>query len=296
MAESDREKIMLKSLTEYNFIDVHYHASPDLYLRRHSAIEIGKLYQKHNAAVVLKSHLGSTAVQATLAQSLGYPVLPSVVLNDIAGGIDYKVIVRALLEYQPLLEARMIVHLPTITGRKHQSKLERKLNGSSYVDVSQKPLTVFNEFGKLKQDVKELIRMSSNDPIVLSTGHASKEETYALIEESLKHNHCKLMLNQPANPLTGLAAEALLEISKVPNVFIEQTALTYLLGYQTKEDFQKVLQAIPQVVYSSDLGQTSQMDIEEYIQESREYFKAFTLTNQREEEIWKLNPIKMLSL
>jgi hypothetical protein len=287
---------MLKLLTDYDFIDVHYHANPDLYRRRYNAIEVGALYKKHNGVVVLKNHLGSTAVQATLAQSLGYPVLPSVVLNDIAGGIDYKVVVRALLEYIPLLDARMIVHLPTITGRTHQSKLERQLSSPGYTQLSQKPLTVFNEQGQLKQEVRELIRMSSNDPIVLSTGHASKEETYALIEESGKYNQCKLMLNQPANPLTGLDAEALLEIAKESHVFIEQTALTYLLGYQTKEDFQKVLKVIPQVIYSSDLGQTSQMDIENYIDESREYFKTFAITNKRKEELWKFNPIKMLSL
>lgn len=287
---------MLKSLTDYNLIDVHYHAGPDLYMRRHTVIETGQLYQKHHAAVVLKSHLGSTAMQASIAQSLGYPILPSVVLNDIAGGIDYKVVIRALLEYTPLLDARMLVHFPTITGKKHQSRLVRHLNAPVYAEVSQSPLSVFNEYGQLKQEVKELIRMSSNDPIVLSTGHASKEETYALIEESGKYRHCRLMLNQPANPLTGLQADDLLEISKESHVFIEQTALTYLLGYQTKDDFQRVLSTIPQVIYSSDLGQTSQMDVDDYIRESQVYFKAFTITNHRKEEIWKLNPIKMLSL
>lgn len=286
---------MLSSLTDYDFIDVHYHANPDLYSRRYSAIEVGALYQKHHAVVVLKSHLGSTATQATLAQSLGYPVLPSVVLNDIAGGIDYKVVVHALLEYIPLIEARIIVHLPTITGRAHQSKLKRQLNGQSYSQWSQKPLTVFNTQGQLKQEVREIIRMSGNDPIVISTGHASKEETYALIEECGKYKHCKLMLNQPANPLTGLDAGALLEIAKESHVFIEQTLLTHLLGYQTKEDFEAVLTSVPQAIYSSDLGQTSQMDIEQYIDESRRYFKTFGITKSREEELWKLNPIKMLS-
>src|SRR3990167_10970232 len=106
---------MNKTLSDYDFIDVHYHANPDLYERRHHVIEVGKQYQCHNGAVVLKSHLGSTAAQASVAQSLGYPVLPSVVLNTIAGGLDYKVVIRSLLEYRPLIPSRLIVHLPTLT-------------------------------------------------------------------------------------------------------------------------------------------------------------------------------------
>lgn len=62
---------MLKPLSDYQLIDVHYNADPDLYNRRHTAIEAGRLYLRHNAAVVLKSHLGSTSVQATFGTSRG---------------------------------------------------------------------------------------------------------------------------------------------------------------------------------------------------------------------------------
>jgi hypothetical protein len=285
---------MLKCLNDFDFIDVHYHANPDLFDRRHSVIEIGRIYKKYHGAVVLKSHLGSTAAQASVAQAEGYPVLPSLVLNDIAGGFDKRVIVRALLEYKPIIETRMIVHLPTITGRAHQSKLKRTLIKPDYAKLTQKPLTVFNEQNKLKPEVRELFRMAANEPIVLSTGHASKEETYALIDEMSKYKDCKLMLNQPANPLTGLNAKALLAISSVPNLFIEQTVLTYLLGYQSEADFKAVLTAVPQVIYSSDLGQTSQIDVVDFLKQSKEYFKLFQLTKQREELIWKHNPSKML--
>ncbi|HAF88007.1 MAG: hypothetical protein CMF38_07430 [Legionellaceae bacterium] len=287
---------MLKPLNDFRFIDVHYHANPDLYDRRHSAIAAGRLYQKYYGAVVLKSHLGSTAVQASIAQQEGYPVLPSLVLNDIAGGFEHRAIVRALLEYKPLIAARMLVHLPTITGRAYTSRLTRQLSHEQYKIISQQPLTVFNEHNQLRPAVKELFKIAANEPIVISTGHASKAETYALIEEIGKYPHSKLMLNQPANPLTGLDAKALLEISAQPNVFIEQTALTYLLGHQTKADFKAVLTSIPHVIYSSDLGQTSQIDVPEFITQSQHYFKLFGITKEREASIWRHNPIKMLKL
>lgn len=287
---------MLKPLSDYEFIDVHYHADPDLYERRHNAIEVGKIYQAHNGAVVLKSHLGSTAVQATLAQAQGYPVLPSVVLNDIAGGIDHKVVVRALIEYKPMIQGRVLVHFPTITGRKLRSKLTRQISGSQYSSLSFKPLTVFDDNQRLKPEVITLIKMSANEPIVLSTGHASKEETYALIDECGKYHHARLMLNQPANPLTGLSASELLEISKLPYVFIEQTALTYLVGHQSRDDFKQVLKTIPNVLYSSDLGQTSQMDVADYLKQSQAYFNAFEINEERVKLVWKQTPLKLLQL
>lgn len=89
------------------------------------------------------------------------------------------------------------------------------------------------------------------------------------------------MLNQPANPQTRLDAKELREIAQHPQVFIEQTALTYLLGYQTEEDFKEVMTHLPQVIYSSDLGQISQMDIDAFMQQSKEYFKNFGLSEAR---------------
>ncbi len=282
-------------LSDFHFIDVHYHSNPDLYQRRYDAMTVGQHYKKHQGAVVLKSHLGATSVQASLAQAQGLPVLASVVLNDIAGGLDYKVVVRALMEYQPIIQARLIVHLPTITGRKYHSKLKRQLRHEQFAGFSQKPLTVFDDHHRLKPEVKELIRLSANEPVVLSTGHASKEETYALLEESSRYAGCRLMLNQPANPLTGLKAPELAQIAGQPNVFIEQTALTYLLGHQTEQDFSQVLLTVPRVVYSSDLGQTSQMDIDDFFCSSKQYFERFAIPAQRVLDICKNHPVEMLA-
>ncbi|TAK75003.1 MAG: hypothetical protein EPO11_06140, partial [Gammaproteobacteria bacterium] len=93
---------MVFSLDQADFIDIHYHANPDLYKRRYSAIEAGKLYQYQKGAVVLKSHLGATSIHASLAQQEGLPVFPSIVLNAISGGIHYRSVLQALCEYQPV--------------------------------------------------------------------------------------------------------------------------------------------------------------------------------------------------
>lgn len=286
----------LKALNDYKFIDIHYHASPDLYERRLTALEAGICYQNLGGAVVLKSHLGATSVQATLAQSQELPVLPSLVLNHIAGGIDYRVIIRALAEYQPQIAAKMIVHFPTITGRKFQSKLARELISDTLSKETLASETLFNENNQLRPEVIDILKMAKDYPIVLSTGHASKDETYCLIDACVKYGVSALLLNQPANPLTGLNAKDLNEIAKHDFVWTEQTALTYLLGHQSKEDFAAVLNTVPRLIYSSDLGQTSQMDVDNWLSYSETLFNEFKLSSQRKDELWRTNALKLLAI
>lgn len=286
----------MRELERYKFIDIHYHADPDLYNRRWDALEAGRMYQSLNGAVVLKSHLGATSVQATLAQKSGLPVFPSLVLNAIAGGIDYKVIMRALSEYHPIIASKMIVHFPTITGRIIQSKLSRQLTQSYLSEHSQRSETLFNDNGQLRNEVIDILKMARDYPIVLSTGHASRDETYSLIEACVHHKVHALLLNQPANPLTGLRAIELSELAKNECVWVEQTALTYLLGHQDKEDFSAVLTSVPRVIYSSDLGQTSQMDVADWLDFSEFFLNELHLSDQRKDELVRTNAITLLSV
>lgn len=288
---------MSTQLDQYSFIDIHYHADPDLYKRRHSVIEAGKIYQRENGAVVLKSHLGATSIQATIAQKEGLPVFPSIVLNKIAGGIHYKPIIKALSEYQPIIPSKMIVHLPTITGRQHKSSLSREMTHLNLSDELCQPETIFDSHGKLKSNLKDIFKLARDYPIVLSSGHASKEETYALLEACLTFNISSLLLNQPANPLTGLEYNDLIQIVKDNDfAWIEQTALTYLLSYQEKSDFLNVLRDLPRVIYSSDLGQTNQIDIAEWLEISKKWFSELSLSHQRKEKICRTNPWQLLKI
>jgi len=288
---------MSNQFNQYKFIDIHYHADPDLYRRRYDMIGAGKQYQALSGAVVLKSHLGATALQATIAQKEGLPVFPSITLNKITGGIHYRPIIKALSEYQPTIPSRMIVHLPTITGRKHTSHLSRELVFPDLADELCQPETIFNAQGKLKSELHDIFKLARDYPISLSSGHASREELEGLLEACAKFNVPFLLLNQPANPLMGLKAKDLIVITENYNfAWIEQTSLTYLLSYQDKHDFSTVLRDVPRVIYSSDLGQTSQMDVPEWVQRSKQWFSELMLSTLRKDEICLRNPITLLKI
>jgi hypothetical protein len=287
---------MKKCLEQFNFIDIHYHANPDFYERKYSVFEAGREYQKLGGAVVLRSHLGSTAVQATIAQEAGYPVFPSVALNNINGGIHYKSVIRAILEYHPIIPSKIIVDLPTITGRNHSSRLVRQIKHERLKEYGFYPETIFNEEGKIKKELYDLFRLTKDYPIVLSSGHASKEEVWALIEVCEKLKVPALLLNQPANPLTGFSAKELLDLCKYSFVWIEQTALTSLLSYQSEEDLATVLKSVQNVVYSSDFGQTNQPSVPEWHKLTREWFKKFDISKERESQICLKNPAHLLQM
>ncbi|KTB73810.1 MULTISPECIES: DUF6282 family protein [Pseudomonas] len=285
----------MSQIEEPRFIDVHYHANPDAFIRRHGAIEAGRRYAAVQGRVVLKNHLGCTAAQAWEARNQGFPVSGSVVLNEIAGGIDYRVVERSLC-LRGDEPGRFIVHLPTVTGRTHTSTLARNLSHPLLCEKPIKPARVTAQNGRLTPQTLDILKMARDYPLVVSTGHADADEVRMLIEESLRIGVPRLMLNQPANPLTGLKAAELAVIGSEPSVYIEQTALTYLLGYQDRQDFTKVLSHVPNVVYSSDLGQTSQIDVHEWLSMSGQWFDAFGLSCERRAEMTLLNPQRMLAI
>ena len=116
-----------------------------------------------------------------------------------------------------------------------------------------KALNICDEALTLQPCVKSLIDFAQDHAVVISTGHASKEEIYRLIEYIDQHApNCRLMLNQPADPITGMTAADLQALGCHDWLYVEQTALTVLLGYQSYDDFAQVMHHLPNLVYSSD--------------------------------------------
>ncbi|WBV69394.1 hypothetical protein PGH46_04805 [Legionella pneumophila] len=92
-----------------------------------------------------------------------------------------------------------------------------------------------------------------------------------MIDACNQYDVPSLLLSQPSNPLIGLKFTELNELIKNEWLWVEQTALTFILGYQEKQDFSQILTHLPRVIYSSDLGQLGQMDIPEWLHFSKKY-------------------------
>ncbi|WP_286296859.1 DUF6282 family protein [Vibrio apostichopi] len=278
------------------FVDVHYHASPDSFERRYHAVEAGRLYARYGGGCVLKNHLGSVTALASICQQMELPVFGSIVLNEIAGGICTQPIKQALCQYQFPHQGRLLVHLPTVVTSSHRSVMSRKMANNSVENFAQVPLRIVGNDGKLLPALQSLLHFSQEQDIVISTGHASREEIYSLLEQVDKMGGgCRVMLNQPANPITGMVAEELISLGHHDWLYIEQTALTVLLGYQSFEDFSVVLSSVPNLLYSSDLGQSCQIDIPEWLKQSKMWFEKIGLSKSRQKDICLHTPLTMLA-
>jgi hypothetical protein len=278
------------------FLDVHYHVRPDTYQRRYGVIEAGQRYRDLGGGVVLKNHLGNSVAAAEAARELDLPVFGSVVLNAIAGGPIRRVAVQALAQVQAPHSGRLLVHLPTHTHTTHVSTLNRALSSTYAGAEGLEPSRLCDEEGHLTAEVLDLIHWAKDHPVVLSTGHADRDTVYRLIDAAKGCGLPRLMLNQPASPMTGLNAADLKALAGESWLFIEQTALTYLLGYQPWADLVAVLKEVPNVIYSSDLGQTSQIDLMEWRNATQSWFRASELSEQRIRELELETPLAMLSL
>lgn len=156
--------------------------------------------------------------------------------------------------------------------------------------------TLFNTHHKLKPAAIDVLKMAHDYPVVLSTGHASKEEVFCLIDACIQYQVPSLLISQPAHPLMGFKAEDLKELVKQDFVWLEQTFLTYSVGHQTKEDMAEILTTLPRVIYSSDLGQTNQLDISSWLNTSRQLFTELGLTQARQNDVMLAHPLKLLSI
>lgn len=277
------------------FLDVHYHVNPDGYVRRYDAVEAGAAYSDLGGGVVLKNHLGCCVAMASMAQRAGHAVFGSVVLNEIAGGVSLWPVRQSLCFRNGPNQGRLIVHLPTVTVHRHRSVLSRQFSNEWVARHGQAPVAIRDEGGRLTVAVHELLAFAQDEDVVISTGHANKTEVLLLVEAADRRGGITLMLNQPANPITGMTAADLMALGPHEWLFVEQTALTVLLGYQDMDDFGEVLRSVPNVVYSSDLGQTSQMTPAAWWEQSQAWFRRFGLSEDRIRDVTLANPLRMLS-
>lgn len=248
-----------------------------------------------HGGVVLKNHLGDSVSSAEAARAFGLPVFGSVVLNAVTGGPCWRALEPSLCKMQSNHSGRLIVHLPTVTRTRHSSRLSRQ-HGNAFCEAAcHQASSICDGEGHILPEVMEILTMARDHPLVISSGHASRDEVMRLLDAAGRLAVPRLMLNQPANPMTGINANDLAAISGASWLYIEQTALTHMLGYQEWEDFQKVLRDLPNVVYSSDLGQTSQPDIEDWHRQSQTWFDDMGLDLQRRRQICLDAPLAMLT-
>jgi hypothetical protein len=160
--------------------DIHVHCGPDVVPRAQDLVELAEAVQRAGmAGVVLKDQTSSTAGRAYVLNRL-YPSGPhfysALALNLTVGGLNPYAVEAALRE------GADIIYLPTYTS---QDQITRQPD--AFAPEYPRPrqnyngITILDGTGALKPEMQEIIDLIVRFDAVLATGHASPQETLAVL-------------------------------------------------------------------------------------------------------------------
>jgi hypothetical protein len=241
-------------------IDLHIHSAPSLFPRLVDHVEAAEGARKYGMrAVVLKEHHGYTADRMYFVRKLinGIEVYGGVVLNNAVGGINPFAVDAAIK-----LGAK-IVWFPTLSAKNHLDQMGAPEFGKSMQQKSkhklkERPITVFDEKGKLFPEVYEVIDLVADADIMLATGHLCIPEARAVIKAAKDRGVKRLYVNHPEYIINGTIEEQK-ELADM-GAFIEHLAIFMYPMWPTKAGIDGIVEMIKAVgpertILASDLGQ-----------------------------------------
>ena len=233
-------------------IDVHVHAGPSFFDRKHDAIELAEAYADAGmGGFVLKSHFGDTHKPATIARRRvdDLEVLSSVTLNSFVGGFNPTAVEHGLET------GARVVWLPTFSA----ANFEAAGIGREF-PFSNQSLTA-TEDGALKPEVRDVLEVlaDADDHVVLGNGHLSREESFAVLDAMEEMGlSIPYLVTHADFGFMGLSLEDQLELAD-RGCIIEKCYLPVLHGDVAFDALLESIEAIgpDRCVLSTDHGQTS---------------------------------------
>jgi hypothetical protein len=180
-------------------VDLHYHSGPSPFPRRLDPVQSARHYDEHGfKAVVYKSHHHNTvmdilSIKSTVLDGLRVKVFGGIALNGLVGGLNPRAVEMCL---------RMggkIVWFPTISSPPH---IQHLAEGGGFPTATMKlqpeaPNSVFDENGKLKPAVHDIIQLIKEEDAVLASGHMSPPEIFAVFRAAREAGVQRLLVLHP---------------------------------------------------------------------------------------------------
>ncbi len=248
-------------------VDLHLHTGPCLFQRPWDDVEAAILARNYGMkAIVLKDHFESTASRAYHAtrQVPGINIFGSIVMNRYVGGLNPTVAETAIGM------GAKVVWLPTIDSGKQVDvaggtssyEIKGELRGPRAASKvvarlsAKEGLTILKD-GNLKEEVKEIVKLTSEYDIVLGSGHLFRDELYELVKFAKSIKHCKLTLTHANSVVFALTDQEIKELSDMGAIPELCATIATRPTYETTEDrVRKLFQICPpkRCVIASDAG------------------------------------------
>ncbi|UCE52664.1 MAG: hypothetical protein JSV31_25965 [Desulfobacterales bacterium] len=179
-------------------IDMHIHTGPDVRPRLLDDIEAVRAAKEAGMhGLLIKSHVTLTADRAFIAEKTvgGIHVFGGLALNKYIGGFNPDSVEIALKM------GAKVIWMPTLSAL-NELKQSGETGG----------LTIFDENGKLRSEVIDIIDLIHHFDAILSTGHLSADESVALVKMALKRGLRKIVVSHPESPITRMPVDTQAEI------------------------------------------------------------------------------------
>ena len=178
-------------------IDLHIHSGPDFGHRLLDSLEVAAQSKAVKMrAIVLKSHAQSTVERAHHLRRMiggGLDIFGILCLNPSVGGLNPAAVQMAIK-----LGAKG-VWMPSMWADNHSQYVHRSKTKMGYESLDMvfppKGLTVFDDNGRLKIEVTEILEMVAEADIMLSTGHLRVDESHALLDEANRVGVKKMLVH-----------------------------------------------------------------------------------------------------
>jgi hypothetical protein len=281
-------------------IDTHIHSGPDVIPRKVDDLSLAKeAAMAGMRGLIIKCHVSPTEGRAYLVQKIvpEVKIFGGIALNSSVGGLNPEAV---------QLSVRMgakIVWMPTTSALTHVQNLAlsdflKSMGGG----IKEKGITIFNEDGKLKEEVYEILKIVKESRIILATGHLSPKESIALIDEALRHSIQKILVTHPEAHINLFTMEEQKRLAAKGVYFERCWSMTTKIGGEKARLSPEVLAiAIKTVgaattVMATDLGQIVNPTPPEGM---REYIAAMLrlgITPKEIELMVKFNPAQLLDI
>jgi Family of unknown function (DUF6282) len=240
-------------------IDMHCHSGPSVMPR--SLDHIDALEEAAGAGMrglLLKDHYYSATPVTELLQGryqrLGVTLFSGVPLNDTCGGLNPYAVDHGLK-----LGAR-VIWMPTFSAANHIRHNHRKdMLKTKQAMLAPTMLTVVDERGHLKDEVKFILDQISAHDAILSAGHLHISEIWPLFDEAKARGVSRRLVQHPTYTIDASLADirelaeggAYLEHSLC--MFIDESRFKHWTGDELKEMI--AAGTIERTILGSDLGQ-----------------------------------------
>lgn len=253
-------------------IDLHCHSGPSVMPRYCDHIEaMREASEAGLKAVLLKDHYYSCTPVTTLLNKhfskLNVHMLSGVPLNNSVGGLNVHAVEHGLK-----LGAQL-VWMPTFSSANHiahhhqDAKFTEKFPQTTQRMLQPIPLTVLDDDGHLKEEVKAILDLIAAEDVVLSAGHLNIREIWPLFEEARKRGVKRLLVNHPTY-VVDATLDDMRQLAR-EGVFMEHSMCMWVPGSKFKfyddQFLRQVIEAgtVDLTILGSDLGQQGNPSIAE---------------------------------